>query len=404
MHKSKSAVSAIVGGLIVLAILFTTIIPLVILLQNSYALFLHESNSRRIFDTDRSSESMLVDLIVTTTGLIKNLKLFLTNDGPITINPVRIWIIDVNNQAILPCSGSGGFTPYIALTDIVIRPGENKTIDEVSNCLMNPAFYNKVVQFLVVSERGRIFSSMRINITSLLNEFVYPYTLTVSIINMKRGRDYTIEVEPLGEGDANPRKFTHKATASNENVTVAVGVTAGRYKVTLLEDGKPPERLSGNPQVIEIPGITAVIFNLDWVKYEPVNLDVIIDAPRKVFVPQGEDEAFDVKIHIQLPKNASENVEIIEINEGMIKLEGNLPNRDITCYTHGTGFTLHPGQRALAVTCTVEVKGTGSPGTKYELKVVVPRGTIVGKGLISGLEGYVNKDGVSNTIIIQIRK
>jgi len=402
MHKSKSAVSAIVGGLIVLAILFTTIIPLVILLQNSYAIFLHESNSRRIFDTDRSSESMLVDLIVTTTGLIKNLKLFLTNDGPITINPVRIWIIDANNQAILPCSGSGGFTPYIALTDIVLRPGENKTIDEVSNCLMNPALYNKVVQFLVVSERGRIFSSMRINITSLLNEFVYPYTLTVSIINMKRGRDYTVEVEPLGEGDANPRKFTHKATASNENVTVAVGTTAGTYKVTLLENGVPPNELNGyNPQIINVPDTTAVIFNLKRVEYSAVPLEVIIDAPNKVFVTQGEEEAFDVRIYVQLPKTALEPVEIKFIDVGGIELVG-LPSGRIqhSCDPYGS-FTIYPDDRKITMTCTVEVKGA-DPGQEKLIFTVKPE-TIKGIGVYSGLT-YSNTEEYSRDIVIKVRK
>jgi hypothetical protein len=56
----RRGVSAIAGGAIVLAIFFMVIVPLVILMQNSYALFLNESNSRRIFDTDRMSESLTV--------------------------------------------------------------------------------------------------------------------------------------------------------------------------------------------------------------------------------------------------------------------------------------------------------------------------------------------------------
>jgi|GEM_PF-513031 len=396
MCRSKKAVSAIVGGLIVLAILFTTIVPLVILLQNSYAIFLHESNSRRIFDTDRVSESLSVDLIVTTFGLRKSLKLLLVNDGPITINAVRVWIIDTNNQAVLPCSGDGSSNPYIALTNFVIRPGENKTIDEVNNCLMSPVFYNKVIQFLVVSQRGRIFSSEKINITSLLREFVYPYTLTVSIINMKKGAEYTVEVEPLN-GDANPREFTHKATASNENVTVAVGTTAGTYKVTLLENGVLPKELSGyNPQIINVPDTTAVIFNLKRVQYVPVNLTVIFDAPKKVFISkEGDDEeSFTVSIFVQLPKEALEPVEVKETDIDINKIKVDGPQnllKGYDCSPHGN-YMLYPGQRALTVTCTVEVKGGGKPGDEYTITIIVEKNAITGNGWYSSLT-YSNEDG-----------
>jgi hypothetical protein len=401
MRRSRGAVSAIIGGLIVLAILFTTIVPLVILLQNSYAIFLHESNSRRIFDTDRASESLSVDLIVTSFGLGKSLKLLLVNDGPITINAVRVWIIDTNNQAVLPCSGGGSSTSYISLANTVIGPGENKTIDEVNNCLTSPAFYNKIIQFLVVSERGRIFSSERINITSLLSEFVYPYTLTVSIINMKKGKDYTVEVEPLGEGDANPRTFTHKATASNENVTVAIGVTAGRYKVTLLENEVPPEDLSGNnPQIIMVPDTTAVIFNLKRVEYSPTPLEVIISAPKKVFVTQNEEEAFDVRIYVQLPKEALEPVEINYIDyETGIELSGLPPGRTgYVCDSYGS-FTIYPGQREIAMSCTISVQG-GAPGQE-QLILTVKQGAIKGNGVYSGLTYSSTEDYQEITIIVR---
>lgn len=400
MRRSRVAVSAIVGGLIVLAILFTTIVPLVILLQNSYAIFLHESNSRRIFDTDRASESLSVDLIVTTFSLRKSLKLLLVNDGPITINAVRVWIIDTNNQSVLPCSEGSSSTPYITLTNTVIRPGENKTIDEVNNCLMNLVFHKKIVQFLVVSERGRIFSSERINITSLLSDFVYPYTLTVSIINMKRGRDYNVEVKPLDEGDANPRTFTHKATASNENVTVAIGVTAGRYKVTLLENGVPPRELSGyNPQIIIIPDTTAVIFNLERVEYSATPLEVITSAPKRVFVTQGEEETFDVRIYVQLPKTALEPVEINFIDENGIELSGLPPGRrDYTCDSHGF-FTIYPGQREIAMTCTISVQGS-NPGQEL-LTLTVKQETIKGGGAYSGLTYSSIEDSREITIIVR---
>lgn len=98
----RRGVSAVTGGAIVLAIFFMVIVPLVILMQNSYALFLNESNSRRIFDTDRMSESLTVG--VSQDAKTKKLTLLLSNDGPVN---VRIWARDVVRQtsisAAKPC-------------------------------------------------------------------------------------------------------------------------------------------------------------------------------------------------------------------------------------------------------------------------------------------------------------
>ncbi|MCF3652714.1 MAG: hypothetical protein L2C94_000830 [Aigarchaeota archaeon] len=98
----RRGISAVAGGAIVLAIFFMIIVPLVILMQNSYALFLNESNSRRIFDTDRMSESLTVG--VSQDVLTKELTLMLSNDGPVSVRIVRIWAIDVVRQKSIPAA------------------------------------------------------------------------------------------------------------------------------------------------------------------------------------------------------------------------------------------------------------------------------------------------------------
>jgi len=75
----RRCISAVAGRAIVLAIFFMITVPLTILMQNSYALSLNESNSRRIFDIDKMSESLAVR--VSQDASTKELTLTLSNDG-----------------------------------------------------------------------------------------------------------------------------------------------------------------------------------------------------------------------------------------------------------------------------------------------------------------------------------
>ena len=309
----RRGISAVAGGAIVLAIFFMIIVPLVILIQNSYALFLNESNSRRIFDTDRMSESLTVG--VSQDASTKELTLILSNDGPVNVRIVRIWAIDVVRQKSIPAA-----EPCLNGELLSLPPGGNGTLN-VQACVNG---FTGIVQFLAVTERGRIFSSNKVYLREGgLVDIVFPYTLTVSIINMKKGRMYEVYVTPLGNGKVSPEKFTHKATASNENVTVAFGIFPGNYSVALYENGKLVQIPEGNPQIVEVPDKTAVIFVLNRGLIMPTSLDVIIVAPRSV----REWSVFTADIYVQLPRQANESVSIISV--GDILIEHNLPSGQV---------------------------------------------------------------------------
>ncbi|MEM0261555.1 MAG: hypothetical protein QXN17_02750 [Nitrososphaerota archaeon] len=388
----KKGISAVAGGLIILAILFTTIIPLIILMQNSYAIFLNESNSRRIFDTDRISESLAVEVSQDTET--KQLVLILSNNGPVYVRVVRVWAIDVAMQRSIRDDG-----PCLIEEPPSLPPGANSTLN-LQHCIDK---FTGIVQFLVVTERGRIFSSNRVNLISgHLIDIVFPYTLTLSIINMKRGATYDVHVEPLGEGSVSPETFTYKATASNENVTVAFGVTAGKYRVSLYENGILA-KIKWNPRIVYIPDTTAVIFDLGRKEYQSVPLEIIFHTPRKVLVRQSEEESFDVGIWVQLPREALEPVEINLVDTSRINANG--PSniiRELTCMAY-SGFILQPGQRAMAAMCTLTVHGGGKPEEKYDLTIIVNEGAIKGNGFYSSLD-YENKKTESTPITVQIIK
>jgi len=377
----RRGISAVAGGAIVLAIFFMIIVPLVILMQNSYALFLNESNSRRIFDTDRMSESLTVG--VSQDASTKELTLILSNDGPVNVRIVRIWAIDVVRQKSIPAA-----EPCLDGELLSLSPGGNGTLN-VQACVNG---FTGIVQFLAVTERGRIFSSNKIYLREGgLVDIVFPYTLTVSIINMKKGRMYEVYVTPLGNGKVSPEKFTHKATASNENVTVAFGILPGNYSISLYENGKLIQIPEGNPQLIEVPDKTAVVFILSRGPVIPLPFEVKIIAPKKV----KEKSSFIVEVDVQLLKQANESVTITSVGE--ISITHNLPpgQFDSDCEYYD-GFSIRPGERKTVAYCLIWVGEKGG-GTRT-IEISVPRETINGRGDESGIL-YTNNPA-SKTILV----
>ena len=230
------------------------------------------------------------------------------------------------------------------------------------------------MQFLAVTERGRIFSSNKVYLKEGgLVDIVFPYTLTVSIINMKRGKLYEVYVTPLGNGKVSPEKFTHKATASNENVTVAFGIFPGNYSVALYENGKLVQIPEGNPQIVEVPDKTAVIFVLNRGSIISVPLDVKIVAPKKV----SENSYFFVFVDVQLPKGANETVTITSIN--VLITPQNLPQFDADC-TYSEGTLLTPGERETVAFCYVWVGEKGGGTGPKRIIISIPQGSIEGIG------------------------
>jgi len=365
----------------VLAIVFTVILPLVILSQHTYGIFLNESNSRRIFDADRLSE--FLDVNISQDPQTLQLTLIVSNQGPIHVNVVRVWAIDVDRQASIPTSEAclrSSDTSYI----MSLPPGMNGSV-AVQQCVQG---FTGVVQFLAVTERGRIFSSEKIRLANgQVVDFVYPFTLTVSIINMKKGRWYEVIVEPLDDGKVSPRKFTHKATAANENVTVAFGAFAGRYRVSLYENGRLVQLGEYNPKVIYVPETTAVIFDLGYKPITVVDLVPIIDAPNRV--NKRKTPAIQIWISVQLPANAEESVTITSIADPPIRIPAGA--RIEYCSTTSSGFILSPGQRVLISTCTIDVNN--------DFTIIVDGGIIVGEGENSGLN-YVNSAASKNVRVV----
>jgi hypothetical protein len=366
-HK-RSGISSVVSAALVIVMVFAVLIPALLFTQSLYSLLSNEVNSRRIFDVDRSSE----DLAVYVTQNNGVLYIILSNKSPIHVSVFRVWAIDVSSNRPLP-SGDG---PCINNVEIGLRPGENASVN-VGNCVTD---FTGCVKFIVVTGRGRLFSSETVRLVGgRFGEIVFPYALTVSIINMKRGSTYSVTVSPLGNGEAEPKKIVYKATASNENVTLAFGVTAGKYRVELYENDKLVPLGDQNPQIIDVPDVSAVVFNLKRIVITPVDLIAGILAPKKV----KSGDQFTVFITVELPNEAQESVEITTVTG--IQIVG---SNGSTC--NALSPTLRPGATEIAAICMVNAGKSG-------ITITVPSDSIKGVGLDSGLT-YTNTNSPSQTV------
>ena len=268
MRSRSKGVTTVVGAAVVMAIIFTILVPLIILLQNANALYNQEANMRRIRDVERATENL--EVLWTYTDATGRHSLIISNIGPVHVKIVRVWSWDVDNQQPTPSTQGTGYC--LTGLDIGLAPGSTQTVD-VTDCVTG---FTGNLTFIVVTERGRLFSTDIIRLSSgVPPSGKYPYTLTISIVNMHNGWGYRIRITPKS-GSAVPRSFTYWATASNDNVTMALGVTPGKFMVELLyKTGhgqgnkwkKVPEGWlispESNPIEVSVPEIRSLIFILE---------------------------------------------------------------------------------------------------------------------------------------------
>ena len=377
--RGKSGISSVVAALFTVVIVFFALVPTFLFTQSLYAILSNEVNKRRYFEVDRYSEKL--DVLVLQIDNRLNLKV--ENTGPISLVVVRVWAYRVGTGSTLPADGP------CYTESITLNPGSEALID-VSTCVQE---YTGYVMFKVVTERGRQFTS---HVVYLLNGMLpsspYPFTLTVSIINMQRGKTYTVKVTPLDGGLVSPMTFTHKATASNENVTVAFGTTAGTFNVKLYENNMFKDLGDQNPQTVKVPDYTAVIFDLGRIAITSVNLEVVIMAPPRVVYGGGQSVVVvPVSVYVKLPSTAQEPVTITSVPTNLLDVSG---GHQVSCSV-ASGMDLYPNQMAPVASCAITV----TSGNDAMLRVAP--GVIVGEGRYSGLQ-YFNS-GASFTVRVSGR-
>lgn len=178
---------------------------------------------------------------------------------------------------------------------------------------------------------------------------------------MRKGRRYKVVLDSLTPSEYYPKTFVHHATASNENVTVAFGVSAGTYVATLYENNRLVTWDGRNPVTFTVPETSAIVWDLEHQDIQ-VELFVEISAPRNVV--QGEP--FDATIYISVSRIDDMGEEAVEIIEFELS-----PNPDV-CNIDPVGETVPP---TIIVVCQYTFN---KPGQETITVSVSGRGEITG--------------------------
>jgi len=182
MKKNKYGISAIIGTVIALTIVFAIIIPLFLYMQSLQSLFMQEANRRLQYELERLNEKL--EVYTTICGG------WGTSEIEVCVVIFNPGILSVAVPAIYVESYRYGLVREDA--NLLIVPGERKTI-ALEKIAFNP-HVDDTIRVKLITLRGNTFISKNI-----LSHRQLPYTLAVVVKNMTVGYRYVVKAEVIGE-------------------------------------------------------------------------------------------------------------------------------------------------------------------------------------------------------------
>ena len=394
-RKSRWSVSTVLGAVILAAIVFTVLIPLLFFIQNTSLLYFLQVSERNRRELERMQE----DLEVHATVFTGNMKpyLLIVNRGVLAVNITRIYMMDSSDQLFLQD------TSYAIPPVSPIKPLPLSFFPSL-------AYYKSYV-FQVATERGRSYSAAEKPLV-LLNP---PYTLQVMVLNMKYDHIYEIRVETsemavgssmvkLGciagvDSCVESSSLNYYASIWNENQTFFFKLLPGNYSITVRElewNGAAWEQVNEyGPRSVLILENAVVIFRLPYNVPTPISdienaFKISIDAPLSVLTNRDGDkyQTVTVNVGVRIGLIASANESLRDLR---IKLEGtrtyNLEDYNIyPCSGDGCSYgiieveRLAPGDN-MTLNFRLELNPTDDLGGGY---VTLQASLIEAKGEMTG--------------------
>ncbi|MCD6421466.1 MAG: hypothetical protein J7L17_03555 [Thaumarchaeota archaeon] len=378
--REEKAVSTVLGIAILVAIVFLVILPLLIFLQNTAALYNLAVSERNRLELERMQERLEVHASISPED--HKLRILLLNNGPLTVNITRVYVMsdslptperDLKERVLL--SPSSGVT--------VLGPDKVKDMPEIEEG--SEYFID------VTTSRGKTYSAPE-NPLSVTDP---PYLLQVTLMNMKYGEKYSIEVgvdaingEKVGciriespSGSSYP--CTDSATVEylserwNENKTFAFRVMPGNYTITVKEGAT-----TVSSQSMLLLGNEARIYNFTHTPPCPSgdccddmrdSLKIKLSAPKVVIAGSDEETPpLEVYVIIELEPDAREAIKDLTVELDCTGVTCTPPTQEKTI------AYLEPGQTvALKYEITADI---GSWGDYFYLTAKITGGTGVRSG------------------------
>ena len=393
--RKRSAVSTVLGAVILVAIVFTVLIPLLFFIQNTSLLYFLQVSERNRRELERIQENLEVHATVFT-GNMKPY-LLVVNRGVLAANITRVYMADSNDQL------------FVQDTAYAVPPVS--PIKSFPLSFFPSLEYYKSYVFQVATERGRSYSAAEKPL-SLSNP---PYTLQVMVMNMKYDHIYEINVETseMTVGSSTIKlgciagvnscdessSLNYYASIWNENQTFFFKLLPGNYSVTVRElewNGATWEEVNEyGPRSILILDNAVMVFRLPY--NTPLSISDIqsaftisIDAPSSVFTRMegGSYKTVTVNIGVNIGLIAAANESLRDLK---IKLEGvgtyNLEDYNIyPCSDSGCNYgvieveKLRPGEN-MTLNFRLELNPTDDLGGGYitlRASLIEARGEMTG--------------------------
>ena len=237
------------GTVIAVGILVTVVVPLILYMQSTAALYDESVVKRHIADEEKMDERLWSDVYEDLYHGTHEIMLTLYNPGELMVKVVRVWVIS-RDDPLNPIIVEGGVFP-------LSLPPRGDQVEIGTGVIAQKGVWYDIK---VVSERGNIYVPSGSPLIGGESS-KYPHTLTATLINMEKGKVYQIDLEAIGTGGWVPVYFPQtliwKATAENQFQSLGFGVNPGRYNVSIQGPGwqdwvevRVIPGISGDPAVI----------------------------------------------------------------------------------------------------------------------------------------------------------
>ena len=243
-HKRRKGVSTIMGTLIFIGILFTSVIPMFLVMKQADNLYTQKVYEMRNRDDERSKENIFVSAYpgISTTIYVK-----VENNGNVPVKIVRVWINDES------------FSVDTSLVSNSYQTLGPFTIDIVSG---------ENAQVKAVSERGNVFYSISGPLLYSDGQwFTVSLGVCVVIYNPKGGQ-YEIELQ----NNTDPLNLWSKIIYTSKNQEWQDVITSypvdniGSYAVKISErKGQNWKELPGSPIPVDINWPYGPPFIMVWI-------------------------------------------------------------------------------------------------------------------------------------------
>ena len=307
-------ISSVLGAVILAAIVFTVLIPLLIFLQNTTTLYHLQVLKRNRAEIERFQENLEIHATISPEN--NNLYLLVRNRGSLAVNLTSVYIADNGGGlAIWNSTGNSVISPLSPITPINL----NVKAEE-----------DKAYTIHAATERGRSYAAAE----NPLNLTDPPYLLQISLLDMSYGENYGIRVEVTSidggdkigciriEGSGSTcsagAEVQYRSERWNDNQTFVFKVMPGAYELTVWNQSytypKQTLIILGNEAKIYRFGHTPPCPSRDCCMDMGKSLKINITAPEVIMAGSGgTTPILKVYVIIELAPSAREAIKNLKV-------------------------------------------------------------------------------------------